>query len=143
MPPLTRLVPQRARDIVRTQQPSPNPFRGCQLESSRGCWCLPETSTRRHAPPFSVRLDLIEKKSDRSGSSATGHASLEMGDDFHEATSPSLSRYDGLRCSTRPDRECASGIGDTIHSNGRESAERARWFVAHDWRNWDFGALFW
>lgn len=57
---LTRLVPQRPRDIM-AWPASLIPFRGCQLESGR--WCLPETSVGRYTPPFPVRLDLIEKNS--------------------------------------------------------------------------------
>lgn len=57
---LTRLVPQRPRDIM-AWPASLIPVRECQLESSR--WCLPETSIRRYTPPFPVRLDLIEKNS--------------------------------------------------------------------------------
>lgn len=66
---LTRLVPQRPRDIM-AWPASLIPVRGCQLESSR--WCLPETSVRRYTPPFPVRLDLIEKNSGYIG--VIGHA---------------------------------------------------------------------
>lgn len=66
---LTRLVPQRPRDIM-AWPAFLIPVRGCQLESSR--WCLPETSIRRYTPPFPVRLDLIEKNSGYIG--VIGHA---------------------------------------------------------------------
>lgn len=84
---LTRLVPQRPRDIM-AWPASLIPFRGCQLESGR--WCLPETSVGRYTPPFPVRLDLIEKNSGYIGVTPSFERGM-ISRDFNSFPSFSLS----------------------------------------------------